>query len=676
MTYLSSYDADILYGSIVRGQIVKERIIHQRNRASAWASNFLFMDPASNYYVIFQLFADPVSNTSGDEMVRLHDSDTSTVCTGTDTMASRLEPYRMKLLPRFRCDYIASNTFLKTNRAMPAPVDGNLSQTNACKATSSCESFQIFADHDQVCAGAPVTFTARKNEGCGAIPSWTIDTVKIQSYKILNDSMLQLTYRDATVTNVWGDVLGTCAGYDDYKTLTVLPGSKPVMLNDDSYLCPDSALVLRPDKGFSSYTWQDGSTADTFLVQTPGKYYVTVTNTCSVPSSDTTVVQQAPFLSFSVGSDLSICLRDPVNLLAPAGYNGYSWKNVGDGTIYNAPNIQLYPGSNTTYAATAQTDLGCFVTDTLTVTVSIPPTIDLGPDASFCLGDSLLLNAGSGFTNYSWSNGTQGASVYVHQAGSYSVKAQTTGGCYSTDTMNVISVYSLPLVNLGNNDFLCEGTVRTLNAGNGFRQYQWADGSHAATLQVSAGGMYWVHVTDNNGCMGGDTTNITQIISSPSGFLETDTLICDGYPSKIHAIGQFNNYSWSDGETGNYMTTRKGGTYSLTVTDSYGCSASANIVVNTKQCLFGVYFPNAFTPNRDGHNDYYKSDVFGNLAHYRLQVFNRWGQPIFETKDFSKGWDGTFHGQEQPVGGYAWVCNYQFEGEEEVQEKGTLMLLR
>jgi|GEM_PF-2589835 len=818
LKYISSYDADIVYGSILRGQIIKERIIHERNRADAWTSNFLLLDQSPSSYVVFQFFSDPVTNKAGHEMVRLHDSDTSSICTGTDTAASWLEPYQMKPFSWVRINKISSNTFIRTNRVMPSPVDGNLSQTNTCKVASSCESFQIFMDKNNVCAGVPVTFTARKNEGCGAIPYWTIDTVNMQSYKILNDSMLQLTYHDATVARVDGLVFGTCSGFGDYKILTVTPGDKPVALNGNSFLCPDSALILRPQKGFASYVWQDGSTADSFLVQSAGKYYVTATSTCGAPSSDTSVVQKAPFLSFSVGPDLPICSRDPVNLVAPGGYQSYSWKDVNTGVVYNSANVQLYPTSNTTFAASARTNLGCVVKDTLLVTVSVVPpinlgpdssicsgdsvllnagpgfagylwsngaqspsiyvrqagtysvkaqvtggcsstdtmkvisvystpvvnlgdnsvlcegtvrtldagsgfaqykwedgsnlpsqtaatvgvywvqvttnngcvgsdttaitqivpipSIDLGPDASFCSGDSLLLNAGSGFGSYSWSNGAQSPSIYVHQAGSYSVRAEVTDGCYSTDTMKVVRVYSTPLVNLGGNGALCEGSVRTLNAGNGFAQYQWENGSNLPSQSVNATGIYWVQVTDNNGCVGGDTTTITQIIPTPSGFLKADTLICDGYPSKIYAVGQFNSYSWNTGDSGSFMTTRRGGTYTLTVTDSYGCSATSDIVVNTKQCLLGVYFPNAFTPNRDGHNDYYKSDVFGNIAKYHLQIFNRWGQSIFETKDFSKGWDGTFHGQEQPVGGYAWVCHYQFEGSEEIQEKGTMMLFR
>jgi gliding motility-associated-like protein len=242
--------------------------------------------------------------------------------------------------------------------------------------------------------------------------------------------------------------------------------------------------------------------------------------------------------------------------------------------------------------------------------------------------------------------------------------------------LNIININNLPEVQLNKANWLCAGDTRKLNAGNGFANYLWQDGSNASAISVNNTGTYWVLVTDKNGCMGSDTINITQILPIPHGFLATDSTICNGFPSKIQAKGSYNSYSWSTGETGNSIITRKSGTLSLTVTDSYGCTATESIIINTKQCLFGIFFPNAFSPNQDGANDNYKPIVFGNLITYKLRIYNRWGQLIFETTDFSKGWDGSLGGKMQNAGGYAWICHYQFENEPEKKESGTILLIR
>ncbi|HVY73770.1 MAG TPA: hypothetical protein VG890_03010 [Puia sp.] len=106
MTELNSYDEDIAYGAIENGQIIRERVFHERNRSNGWTSNFLFFP--GNEDIVFQMYSDPVANTSGQEMIRLHDSDTSSLCGGSDTTLSMVLPYAMKRLPNYSWDSIAA----------------------------------------------------------------------------------------------------------------------------------------------------------------------------------------------------------------------------------------------------------------------------------------------------------------------------------------------------------------------------------------------------------------------------------------------------------------------------------------------------------------------------------------------------------------------------------------
>jgi gliding motility-associated-like protein len=121
---------------------------------------------------------------------------------------------------------------------------------------------------------------------------------------------------------------------------------------------------------------------------------------------------------------------------------------------------------------------------------------------------------------------------------------------------------------------------------------------------------------------------------------------------------------------------KKAGTYSLTVTDPYGCTSTSSVSVSAKQCTHGIFFPNAFSPNFDGHNDLFRPNVLGELTKYQLQIFNRWGQKVFESEDYMKGWEGNMSDMMQVSGVYAWICHYQFEGEPEKTQNGTVFLLR
>ena len=93
-----------------------------------------------------------------------------------------------------------------------------------------------------------------------------------------------------------------------------------------------------------------------------------------------------------------------------------------------------------------------------------------------------------------------------------------------------------------------------------------------------------------------------------------------------------------------------------------------------------MYIPNAFTPNGDGLND-----VFGVIPRldyvnqYRISIFNRWGQLLFESSDLNQGWDGTYQGEACPAGAYVYRIVYNDFGmgtqETKVME-GTVMLVR
>ena len=94
----------------------------------------------------------------------------------------------------------------------------------------------------------------------------------------------------------------------------------------------------------------------------------------------------------------------------------------------------------------------------------------------------------------------------------------------------------------------------------------------------------------------------------------------------------------------------------------------------TKDVL--IYVPNAFAPN--GRNPEFRPvPVFGaSISDYQLSVFNRWGTEVFLTSDLNTGWDGTYRGQDQPSGVYAYRLTFSRSSGEVVERKGTVFLLR
>ena len=114
--------------------------------------------------------------------------------------------------------------------------------------------------------------------------------------------------------------------------------------------------------------------------------------------------------------------------------------------------------------------------------------------------------------------------------------------------------------------------------------------------------------------------------------------------------------------------------YTISVTDGAGCKISDSLDVTVVST--GILLPTAFSPNGDGENDVFHA-LNKNLLKIDLAVYDRWGVKVYETTDWTVGWDGTYKGMKQEMGVYVWECSYQFVGETELKSaKGNVTLLR
>jgi hypothetical protein len=94
------------------------------------------------------------------------------------------------------------------------------------------------------------------------------------------------------------------------------------------------------------------------------------------------------------------------------------------------------------------------------------------------------------------------------------------------------------------------------------------------------------------------------------------------------------------------ISIKQAATYQLQVVDRFGCNGRDEIVVKAKECMSGLYVPNAFTPCKDGKNDVFIALLFGDVRSFS----NRWGEMVFQTRERMKGWDGVYKGQMQNPG--------------------------
>jgi gliding motility-associated-like protein len=239
-----------------------------------------------------------------------------------------------------------------------------------------------------------------------------------------------------------------------------------------------------------------------------------------------------------------------------------------------------------------------------------------------------------------------------------------------------ITIHPQPKTQLNKDTVLCYGTTRTLTADPGHADYLWYDGQAGESRTVSAPGEYWVQITGHNGCITRDTETIKRIVPLPAGFLPADTTLCSYEDLNLQSTIDFRQHTWSTGDTYASILVQQPGLYWLQGIDRYGCTGRDSISISGKQCLYGFFMPTAFSPNNDGKNETCRPRLFGRIVKYHFAIFNRWGQKVFDSYDYTRAWDGRINGRATEAGTYVWSCSYQLQNKAEEHKKGTVVLVR
>jgi len=509
-------------------------------------------------------------------------------------------------------------------------------------------------------------------------------------------------------------VTGTTLGCNGTATSTVTVNPNPVVTVNSPTFCAGGSTTITAS-GAAGYSWSpatdlSATTGATVTANPSATTVYTVTGTtlgCVGTATSTVTVNPVP--TVTAANNGPLCPGDQLNLTATGTAGAiYSW--IGPGAFNSAlqnPTIASVTAASGGLYTVQITLNGCTSTATTTLVMNSGLSSAINPAGPFCTNDGVatLTAANPGGT---WSgNGITDANLGTFDpslapVGASTISYSLVGSCSGVSTATVI-VNAVPVVSFSSDVFTgCSplAVVFTDNSTPAGQQASWSFGDGAtsastgsASHSFSGDGCYSVslELTDANGC----STTSTQIdmicvIARP----DASFTVSNPQVSVMNPVFQFINqstnavsYSWNFGDgsgSGSFgpMHTyeEKAGNYDvvLIATNAAGCVDSTRMTVQVIEELI-FYVPNTFTPNGDEHNNLFQpvfTSGFDPFS-FNMQIYNRWGETVFETKNASVGWDGSYNGELVPEGVYTWSAQFRaLNTDEKIVSSGHVLLLK
>jgi PKD repeat protein len=433
-----------------------------------------------------------------------------------------------------------------------------------------------------------------------------------------------------TATDVHG-----CSMSDSVNVL--FTSNISVSLGNDTTICSGQSITLSVDSNYSTYHWSvAGDSSQTLTVSAAGTYTVSVAiGNCSATASINVGVH-GNVVTIGNSNNVVRCSTAPVTLTASSGFTSYLWYGTGTSSqTYSAVDAGLY-------WVKAIDNIGCTSYDTVTVSnspvlaLTIPDssvscgndTINLDPSVAInAAGDSLVIvydatqgNAGLlGATKVYFHSGPQtspgGGWDGPHTVGNWGLddgvgEMTYLGNSKWTITIDPRTYYGLPAdtpiygiwmvfrnangsvkgaTTAGGNILLdlttttpsstFSGISGTWKAATGLT-YNWSNGVTTSAITISSGGTFKVTVTDLSNCSNTDSIVVIQG-QPPLVSLPADTTVCPDSTIELDGGSGFSSYVWSSGASTEILYVNTPGIYTLTVTNTAGCSASASVTVDS-----------------------------------------------------------------------------------------------
>ncbi|MBI3509358.1 MAG: gliding motility-associated C-terminal domain-containing protein [Bacteroidetes bacterium] len=369
----------------------------------------------------------------------------------------------------------------------------------------------------------------------------------------------------------------------------------------------------------------------------------------------------------------------------------YSWTTNGGVVVDTANNVidMTYPNTGSYNITITAINQCAIASSTFAITVNPYPTANAGNDTVLCSSGPVTLSTPTGVGySYSWTSGAtiigsaHNITVTPTVTTTYVVEVIVVGGCTSYDTVTVFvntindstsTSVSSCIVNDGT------ATVYPTNGDAPFT-YLWSDGQTTQTATGLSSGVYTCLVTDASGC-----SVLSQVIVGSVSTLNPDagifTTINLGQSTQLNGTGG-GNYSWAP--AGGLSCTTCANpvasptvttTYTMTVTDSLGCTATDTVTVFVDILCGEVFIPNAFSPNGDGQNDilYVRGACIKTMD---FSIYNRWGERVFHSTDPAYGWDGVWRGVPCENAVFTYVIRGSLLDGTQIDKKGNVSLVK
>ncbi|MES2678660.1 MAG: PKD domain-containing protein [Bacteroidota bacterium] len=474
-----------------------------------------------------------------------------------------------------------------------------------------------------------------------------------------------------------------------------------------------------------TYLWTGNpvQTGNSLTNSPAGSYTVYIKDANNCPASNSVTIKQPSQVITKVSQNDTVCIGKPsfitASALGGAGNYNYSWQPV---NVINSGTLNFTPTNNIVYVVSAFDQNGCFGLEAKSHIVLYNLTasdISIVATSPVCIGNSATIRAQSsgntGPLSFSWNNnlgnGPGTFTVKPNQATTYAVNISNSCGLTLQDSVR-IELTALPTVGLisDTNRVCAPGSIRFFdrssfeNTGDPIISWNWnfGDGTisseqHPLHNFVSAG-TYTVNlsVVTDRGCTNSSSASTFSVIayappiasfSVNSNFFDLpyDVLICTNQSTGAAT------YNWILGVDG--VSTEENPRYllqtigeqdiQLIATSVNGCKDTASVNVTTRA---DVIFPNAFTPNTfsssGGSYDLSSltNDLFfpytSGVVEFNFQIFNRWGELIFESQDLKTGWDGYYRGKLCQTGVYMWKAKILLNNGKVFKQVGNVTLLR
>jgi gliding motility-associated-like protein len=487
---------------------------------------------------------------------------------------------------------------------------------------------------------------------------------------------------------------GSCTASTTY---TVVINPLPVFnFSNSNVICNSqsngtSTVNVTVGTGPYNYQWSNGQNTQVATGLSAGNYSCIVTDANNCSSLASTQINQPTAFTVTINSATnSACANTAINVNAN-GSGGttpytFTWTS---GPTTSAYSINESAAGNYIYTVNATDANGCVSSNNINLTFFPQPTVT-ATSATVCAGTATTITA-SGATNYIWQPGNVSGPSYPFN-GNTSVNVTvigTSNGCSNSANASVV-VSTIPSANFTTSgDKACVPACITLSGSGSANiiSYGWTlngigigNGTANETYCFSEAASYSIGLTviDNNGCTQTAPPMTIELYPQP---------VADFNHAPIKPIVNIDqevtftdaswgtpivSWNWYFMNTAQYTSVLQNPTFSYTEPGTY---AVALVVKSDKGCLdtliravevgedFGIYVPNAFTPNGDGMNDIFQPKGFG-ITKYELYIYDRWGELMFQTNTFEEGWNGARQKKKDvsyPLiiedGVYTWLIN-------------------